>query len=95
MYKVTRSFVDLQDNGYRYQVGDVYPRQGAKLEDTRLMELSTNKNKMGTPLIKREPERVPEKATGDISEALEDSNTGEHPVEQPEAKKKPRKSEKK
>lgn len=91
MHKVIRSFVDLHDNGYRYQVGEVYPRQGAKSENARVEELSTNKNKMGAPLI----EEVPEEATRGISEALEDSSTGERPVEQPEVKKKPRKSEKK
>ena len=51
-YEVIKYFTDLQDNDYEYNVGDVFPREGLKVNDDRLKELSTNKNRQRTPLIK-------------------------------------------
>jgi hypothetical protein len=53
-YRVIHSFKDLQDNGYIYKVGDIYPRQGVIVSKERFEELKTNKNKIGVPLIKAE-----------------------------------------
>lgn len=53
MYEVIKHFVDLQDNGYSYEVGDEFPRRGKIVSDDRLNELASNKNKRGTPLIKK------------------------------------------
>jgi hypothetical protein len=51
MYKVVKLFTDLQDNNYRYEVGDEYPRLGLKPSIARIAELSGSNNKQGRPLI--------------------------------------------
>lgn len=57
MYKVIKNFVDLQDNRYRYLVGDTYPRKGVKVSEDRVAELSSTKNKRGVKLIEKTPEK--------------------------------------
>lgn len=52
MYKVLKLFTDLQDDNYRYEVGDEYPRLGLNPSLTRIKELSGSHNKQKTPLIK-------------------------------------------
>lgn len=52
MYKVIKLFTDLQDNNYKYEVGDEYPRLGLKPSISRIAELSGSDNKQKTPLIK-------------------------------------------
>lgn len=52
MYRVIEVFTDLQDNNYRYNVGDEYPRTGYKPSTKRIDELSGANNKRGKPLIK-------------------------------------------
>lgn len=54
MYTVIKRFTDLQDNGYKYAVGDTYPREGYEPTVERINELSSDKNKQKTPLIKAE-----------------------------------------
>lgn len=61
MYKVTRYFTDLQDNGYVYRVGDSFPRPNLQVSDERLKELSTSENKQGVPLIEEIIEESAEK----------------------------------
>lgn len=51
MPKVIKLFYDLQDAGYRYNVGDEYPRKGYTTTDTRIAELASDKNKLGVALI--------------------------------------------
>ena len=51
MYKVIKSFTDLQDNNYAYYVGDTFPRNGVEVDADRLSELASDKNRMGVPLI--------------------------------------------
>lgn len=50
-YKVIHAFTDSQDFGHIYRVGDVYPRSGLKIAESRLRELASNRNKRKTPLI--------------------------------------------
>lgn len=72
MYKVIKTFTDLQDNGYKYRAGDVYPRPGYTASDERIEELSGYENKRKTPLIEHiEVENKNEAAT--IVEADKDS----------------------
>lgn len=59
MYKVIKSFVDLQDNGHLYLVGDVYPRQDVIVPQIRINELLSESNKMRTPLIEEVKESKP------------------------------------
>lgn len=60
MYKVIKSFTDLQDNNYKYDVGDAYPRKGLNVLQSRINELASNKNLQKTPLIKEILEKVEE-----------------------------------
>ena len=53
MYTVLVRFVDLQDNGFVYNVGDTYPRKGIEPTADRIDELASNRNKRGLPLIKK------------------------------------------
>ena len=58
MYKVIKPFTDLQDNNYKYDVGDTYPRKGLNVLQSRINELASDKNLQKTPLIEEIPEKV-------------------------------------
>lgn len=51
MYSVIVPFTDLQDDNYKYKVGDAYPRKGYAPSSSRIKELSGDKNKLGKSLI--------------------------------------------
>lgn len=53
-YVVVKFFTDLQDNKHPYRAGDIFPRAGLDVSKERLEELSGNKNRQKTPLIKLE-----------------------------------------
>lgn len=53
MYKVIKLFTDLQDNNHKYEVGDIYPREGFEVLPSRIKELSGKKNLQGVPLIEK------------------------------------------
>lgn len=57
-YKVVKDFIDLKDSGFRYSAGDTYPRPGFTTSETRLLELSTARNRRGIPLIEKVKEPV-------------------------------------
>ena len=57
MYKVIKSFTDLQDNNYAYYVGDTFPRNGVEVGAERIAELSSDKNLQGVPLIEEIAEK--------------------------------------
>ena len=57
MYKVIKSFTDLQDNNYAYYVGDTFPRNGVEVGAERIVELSSDKNLQGVPLIEEVTEK--------------------------------------
>ncbi len=50
-YRVLKYFTDLQDNRHAYHVGETFPREGLEVSPERLIELSSDKNKRGIPLI--------------------------------------------
>lgn len=60
-YIVVKHFTDLQDHGYKYAEGDIYPRKGYVPSDERIEMLSTAMNRQRTVLI----EAVPEPPTED------------------------------
>lgn len=60
MYKVIKHFIDLQDNNYKYDVGDTYPRKGLNVLQSRINELASDKNLQKTPLIEEISEKVEE-----------------------------------
>ena len=57
MYKVIKSFTDLQDNNYAYYVGDAFPHNGVEVGDERIAELASDKNLQGVPLIEEVEEK--------------------------------------
>lgn len=50
-YRVVVKFKDLQDGGYFYKAGDMFPRAGKRVSKKRLNELSTDENRRKMPLI--------------------------------------------
>lgn len=93
MYKVIKHFIDLHDNDHSYNVGDIFPREGVKVEGTRIQELAGSNNKQGTPLIElveepeeKEPEdkdkKTPVKTTKKKTQnKQEEDKQGEEPPE--------------
>lgn len=57
MYKVLVMFTDLQDGGYKYEVGDTYPRKGLEPSEARIEQLATANNKRGQALIEKVAEK--------------------------------------
>lgn len=57
-YKVKVSFLDLEDDGHQYQVGDIYPRAGQKPSDKRIKDLSSSSNKLHRPVIEKEVKKT-------------------------------------
>lgn len=50
-YVALSFFADLQDNGYEYNVGDAFPREGLSVSPERIRELSSESNLRGEPVI--------------------------------------------
>ena len=57
MYKVIKSFTDLQDNNYAYYVGGTFPHNGVEVDAERIAELASDKNRLGVPLIEEIAEK--------------------------------------
>ena len=57
MYKVIKSFTDLQDNNYAYYVGDTFPHNGGDVDAERIAELASDKNRLCVPLIEEITEK--------------------------------------
>ena len=51
LYVAIERFKDLQDDGFEYKAGMIYPREGIEVSETRINELATSKNLMGKVLI--------------------------------------------
>lgn len=90
MYKVIVGFMDLQDGMHEYHEGDPYPRDGAKVNASRINDLSTSHNLRGVPLIESTKETPPEAEEGadSVGQVLT-------PGDSVEAKEKPKKGRKK
>lgn len=58
MYKAITSFIDLQDNSYKYHAGDAFPREGMEVSEERIEELLTDKNRRHKPMIEEIKEEV-------------------------------------
>ena len=58
MYKVLTYFTDLQDKGYPYNEGDIFPREGLTVSEARLKELSSTNNRRKEILIELVAEEV-------------------------------------
>jgi hypothetical protein len=81
MYKVVKLFTDLQDNNYRYEVGDEYPRLGLKPSIARIAELSGSNNKQGRPLIEEIKDLAGDEEEVKVEEKSADVDVA--PVEEP------------
>lgn len=85
MYKVIKTFHDLQDSKktksgevyYEYKVGDTYPRKGLEPSKDRIAELAGKNNKQGTPLIK-----LVEDETPDGNKQDDEAPAGKSPAEE-------------
>lgn len=62
-YRVVKYFTDLCDSEHAYHVGDVYPRDGVDVTDSRVKELSGNENLQGQPLIEKVKDERPTRST--------------------------------
>ena len=71
MFKVVKRFYDLKDNNHAYYEGDIFPHNKVKVSEKRIAELSSNKNKMGVPLIVEIPEKPSKKANKKTVEETE------------------------
>ena len=71
MYRVIKAFVDLQDNNYKYDINDIYPRKGLNVLQSRINELASNKNLQKTPLIEEIPEKAEEPKREKKSKSVE------------------------
>jgi hypothetical protein len=77
MYTVKHFFLDLQDNGYPYNPGDDYPREGLEPSPERIKELSSDKNLRETALI--EKKTAPKKRNaGSKSKAKEEKEAADN-----------------
>ena len=67
MYKVTKRFYDLNAN-HAYSVGDTFPHNGVDVDYERIVELASDKNRLGVPLIEEiveKPKRPRKKKDGE------------------------------
>lgn len=71
-YEVIKLFTDLEDDGFRYRAGDIYPRAGYEPSEKRIDELSGWNNKQGMPLIKARYKPA-ESVTEDIPAKVEET----------------------
>lgn len=72
MFRVIHVFFDLNDNNHRYLVGDTFPHKGVEVDEDRIKELATKKNKLGFPLIEKvedKPEETPKQTRKKKSES--------------------------
>jgi hypothetical protein len=79
MYKAIEMFTDLQDDNFKYEVGDEYPRLGLEPSLARINELSGSNNRRGRAVIEEVKEDMPF-SDSDVTE--EDEKAGEE-VEAP------------
>ena len=70
MYRVISYFTDLQDSDHPYNVGDAFPRKGAKASKARLDELAGSDNKQGRPLIEKVADEVTKSDEGTVQKAV-------------------------
>lgn len=57
MYRVVKSFFDLQDSAHAYHAGDAFPREGVKASEERIAYLAGSGNRLGVPVIEEVREK--------------------------------------
>ena len=68
IYRVIKTFTDMQDNNRKYSVGDIFPRTGLSVTQKRLEELLTDKNRRGIPMIVAESDEVKTEEPAEVKE---------------------------
>ena len=63
----------MQDNNYKYNAGDSFPRVGYNPSDKRIEELLTDKNRRKTPMIKAVVEETKPEPIVEETEVIEDA----------------------
>ena len=56
MYRVVKAFTDLKAS-HVYYVGDTFPHNGVVVDDERIAELESDKNRLGVQLIEEVAEK--------------------------------------
>lgn len=78
MYKVIRAFCDSTDKNRLYNVGDVYPVDGAKPTKARVKALLTGENKNNNVYIEEVSEETEaENGNGEVEQETEESEETE------------------
>ena len=88
MYRVIKCFTDITD-GHKYDIGDVFPREGVVVDEARIAKLASAKNRQRTPLIEEvEVEHSTETSeiSGEQETALQSDLDEAEPVEVQPAK---------
>ena len=67
MYKAIRYFTDLEDNSYPYNPGDVFPREGLRVRETRIQDLLTGNNRRGIPVIEKVEEPTEKEVVAEVA----------------------------
>lgn len=67
MYKAIRYFTDLEDNSYPYNPGDVFPREGLRVRETRIQDLLTGNNRRGIPVIEKVEEQTEKEVVAEVA----------------------------
>lgn len=67
-YTVIYPFADLHDKKYKYETGDIFPRQGLEVSEDRIKELLSSNNKIRKSLIEEIPEETSEETSEEITE---------------------------
>lgn len=78
MYKVIKSFSDLQDSGFVYRAGDTFPRFGKEVTKERIDELASKSNKREEVLIQYIEDAEP-KITAPAEKKRKRKNAGTDP----------------
>lgn len=86
-YLVIKSFSDMQDNNYKYHVGDYFPHDGLTVTPERIEELSTDKNRRKTPMIEEVQEEQPEAQVEETAPVKEETTEVEKPKAKPRKRK--------
>lgn len=69
-YKVIEAFVDLQDNGHVYHVGDKFPHDDTVVSEIRINALLSKNNRRKMPLIEKIEEVEVEEVLDTIPEEV-------------------------
>lgn len=71
MYKAISYFKDMKDNMHPYNPGDIFPREGLSVDESRIAELASGNNRRGKPVIELVKEKKKAEPKVDAEPAAE------------------------